>query len=529
MTDPAPTFSVEVLGFPPGADPEELAKSVSECFGISVEEGRRMVVKAPLRVKKNAAPDVTQKLVRQLRKLGADVLVRNERTGEERTYRVGDTSKGTISSGEIPMARREVVTPVVANPNAPPPDDTLPSEEDEAPAEAAPVIHVMSAAREPISTPLPPMSLPTITEKAENAADSNRRISRPSDPSEGPRSGKPASRQLISAPPPSGPASGPGAPVSVPPASAAKLDFCASCSRPVDKGETCAKCGWNNATKERVCRQCKGKLSIVSAVSQRPWLVGLVLVASMGLAAVGFLLFGPLFAAAFLALGAAGALVGDALSLRQICKQCKVALYSARLQKEESQRFTTARSKSIFAALLCAGITAGFAALTSYSGPVLSGSSYGVAWRLPIPRAHNERGDLVSMIKTPAGMKRVRVEYAARPYLGGVTYHLSHVQYTEPSGSTEADRDAVEAALKQIVEVVYSGSVAGAIEAAGEGREVSFTGTFRDKKVFGRLRGIQVEHDLLFVGVTSGDEEDVSAPAARQFLGSLVVERDGAK
>ncbi len=90
MTDLETSFTVEVLRFREGADPEALAESVSSFFGISLEEGRRLVSKAPIRVKRGASPEITQRLVKQLRKLGAEVLVRNEQTGEERTYALKD-------------------------------------------------------------------------------------------------------------------------------------------------------------------------------------------------------------------------------------------------------------------------------------------------------------------------------------------------------------------------------------------------------------------------------------------------------
>src|SRR5262245_24277111 len=170
MTSPPPTFSVEVLGFPNEADPEALAGSVSTVFGISIEEGRRLVGKAPLRVKRNAPPDVTQKLVRQLRKLGADVLVRNEVTGEERTYRIEDLPGGRAPAASSPDGAapqlRAVVRPVVPDPDAPPPDDTLPSEDDEAPFEAAPAVRVLMASGESISEPGLPDELAAISEKA---------------------------------------------------------------------------------------------------------------------------------------------------------------------------------------------------------------------------------------------------------------------------------------------------------------------------------------------------------------------------
>ena len=60
MSDPDTTFTVEVLGFTSEADPEALAGSVSEFFGISLEEGRRLVKKRPIRVKRKASAAVAR-------------------------------------------------------------------------------------------------------------------------------------------------------------------------------------------------------------------------------------------------------------------------------------------------------------------------------------------------------------------------------------------------------------------------------------------------------------------------------------
>src|SRR5262245_23286490 len=82
------SFSVEVLGFPRAADPEAVVRAVGASFRIPLEEARRLVQQAPITVKRGAPPSATQVLVNQLLELGADVSVRNDQTGVEKTYRV---------------------------------------------------------------------------------------------------------------------------------------------------------------------------------------------------------------------------------------------------------------------------------------------------------------------------------------------------------------------------------------------------------------------------------------------------------
>lgn len=479
MTDVESTYSVEVLGFSAEADPEELAASVSRFFGISLEEGRRLVGKAPIRVKRNAAPDVAQQLVRQLLKLGADVVVRNEQSGDERTYRVPERKPAR--------------------------DSTVPAESVRA-AEAAP-----RSKKTGRTSSSPDSGSPSGERDSFEPAP---RSSQPFGPVSGPR--PPAT---LSLPPPSSPLLG-AAPVS------AKIDFCGSCTRPVDKGETCTRCGWNNARKVRSCRQCKRPLVVVSAVTHKPAVLGAIAIASCVISVALFFLFGGVVAAALLSLCAGASLLVDALTLRHACKSCAVAVYSEKLQKEEAARLRIARGKSLSLAIACAAIMGGFLAVTSFSGRTLSSSAFGIAWTLPIPWTHDQVGSEVASIRVPAGERRMRVQFAERPYVGGATYSLAHLQYSHPAGPAEPDKPGLEAAMKQVVEVVYAGTLSGPAEPAGDSLEVAFSGTFHGKKVFGRMRGTQYEHDLLFVVVSAPSEEDTRGPSVQQFLSSVAVARE---
>lgn len=518
MGDSETTFSVEVKGFPPDADPEVVSASISGFFGISLEEGRRLVRKAPIRVKRGATPEVTQRLVRQLRKLGADVTVRNEQSGEERVYRAGDP-RGSVDPERDPLS-----PPSSKN-------NTLPSEDGDAPLqEKAPRVDVLSAGDVPIAGEAGADEAASDGAEAgadgaaaspgaaeEGAADAAAGpVSAPASAPVSPRRSGPG----MSLPPPSSPILG------MPAQSAAKLDFCGSCSRPVDKGETCARCGWSNVTKERHCRQCKKKLSIVSAISRKPAIVGLFAIGCIAAFAAGFVLFGMAAGAGAAAFVATLAFVADGFTLRYACRSCTVAVYTERLQKEETGRLRTARGKSLVAGALCLVAAGGFFAGTGVSGRTLSASSYGFAWSVRVPSTHSSIGSEIGQVKVPTGTKRVRVQYAERPYIGGATYYLAHLQYTYPAGPVEPDRAGLEAALRQVVATVFVGNVTGDVTPSGESLQVSFTGTFHGKPVTGRLRATQYEHDMVFVGLSAANPGDAAALPADQLFGSLEVQRE---
>jgi hypothetical protein len=534
MTDLETSFTVEVLGFREGADPEALAEAVSGFFGISMEDGRRLVRKAPVRVKRGASAEITQRLVKQLRKLGADVLVRNEQTGDERTYRSTD--------GSAPSRR--------SLPQGAPPEETLESDPGDPPPEEAPAVEVAPppARAEEGAEDAPPAEDADTAEPAEGALDDLAAASAPGertspsapdeirgaapDDVDSGRTSLPLSPRRsssgVSLPPSSSPGLAPPASpiLSLPPPSTSKLDFCAACKAPVDKGETCSRCGWNNAEKERHCRQCKRKLSVVSAMSRSAALTG---VAALGAVAIGGALLAMLGAGAGvagLALGGCLAFVADGFTVRYACKVCTVAVVSERLQKEEEGRLRTARTKSLGVAVLCGVVAAGLIAATGFSERALSDSSYGISWSLPLPRLNTHLGTDLASIRIPTGNKKIRISFAERPYVGGPAFFLTHVQTTHPAAAVQRDPAGLEASIKQVVEVYFQGSLSGKIEPAGDGVQATFTGTFHGKPVHGYLRGMQHEHDMMIVGVTSGSPGDVADADNRAVLGRVVVQRD---
>lgn len=567
MTASDTSFTVEVLGFPADADPEQLAASVAEFFGIPLEEGRRLVKKRPIRVKRNAPASVAQQLVKQLRRLGADVLVRNEQTGEERAYHAKGAKSGAKDKDGEPTSSRESVpdgsagpaprvVPSIAPPSsraedeaaeealaegAPEPlEDTLNSEDGDAPKEPVPSVEVVSAPREaPVSEP---RATPTSGPRAPISSE-------PGEPSSGPVPSSPRARAASepgdrapadresgdparASSPTTGRASGaslppPSAPiVGLPQASTGKLDFCGSCNRPLEKGDVCTRCGWSNGEKVRHCRTCKKKLVLVSGVTRRKTVVVLLGVASLVVAAGVYVLFGPFLA--FSALGVCGALVfvGDAASLRYACKTCTVAVYTERLQKEETARIGVAKRKAFALAGACGVLAIGLFAGSSSSARSISDTSYGFAWTLAVPGTHSRLTSEVTPIALPAGSKRMRVQYAERPYLGGPTYFLTHVQYTYPAGSAELDKPALIALAKQTIEGYFAGRVNGSIESAGDSVQASFTGTFHNRAITGRLRATQYEHDMVIVAAVSPNPADLQESSVEQLLGSLTVQRD---
>lgn len=571
MSDPATSFTIEVLGFPGDADPEAVAASLAEFFGIPVEDARRLVRKVPVRVKRRASTSVTQQLVRQLRKLGADVLVRNEQTDEERTYRAADAPPAR--PGAEPEPEPEPLHAVA------PPEDTLESEDANAPPETRPRVEVVvpgargvltgvpaaidpddpvsspgasapgggapasgpggppSGPEEaPVSGPLPaaprvpamsapgrlrtPMSLPLGEARSSSPSlPGAARASSPSSPGDA-RSSDQVAVPKISLPPPSQPFG------SVPPPSRASLAYCGSCKGPIEKGEICQRCGWSTAEKQRHCRQCKKKLALVSNVSRSPVLLAAIAAGAIAMGAAALVLFGALAGLGALLFGVTLGFLGDGLTLRWACKSCTVAVYSERLQKEEEARLGAARRRSIAVAAASGVAAIALVVLPAGAKRTLAAASFGVAWSVEVPSTHGHVDSEVTMLKVPSGTRRARVQWAEKTLFSGRTYFLINMQYSYPAGPADPDKPGLQATIEQVVAVVFNGSLGAPPTPAGESLEASFTGTFHGKPVSGRLRGAQYDHDMLIVAVTAGSASDLQDEPVTAYLTNVAVQRD---
>lgn len=544
MSEPAPSFSVEVTGFPSDSDLDVVAASFAEVFGISIEDGQRLVRKVPVRVKRNASPEMTRQLVRQLRQLGAEVRVRNEQTHEERTFRSDD---GSISQ-LVPVTHPAAAEPARRSPpDEAPPEDTLESEDANAPPESPPRVEVV------MPRAVPGAALAAAAERAQEPADlpavSSQRIPRPprlpaAPPSNRPRTppsvplgearsaspsqpgeqGVPRGPVGISVPPPSQPLPS-VPPPTVPPPGRASLQACASCKSPVDKGDVCSRCGWSNADKLRRCRTCKKKLVLCSNITKSPVLVAAVAAGSIAMGAAALLIFGPLAGVAGLALGVCLGFVGDSLTLRYACETCTVAVVSERLQAEERTRLSAARRRSAAIAIGCGAAALAFGALPAGSSKTLAATSFGMAWSVQVPSGHGRIDGEMAMLQVPPGAKRARVQWAEKSFLAGKTYFLATLQYTYPEGPAQPDKAGLQATIKQLVEVEFTGSLTGPLVADGESFRADFQGTFHGKPVSGRIRGTQYDHDMVLVAVTAPAAAELQDAGVDAFLASVAVER----
>lgn len=567
MSEPAPSFSVEVTGFPSDSDPDVVAASFAEVFGISIEDGQRLVRKVPVRVKRNASSEMTRQLVRQLRQLGAEVRVRNEQTHEERTFRSDDGSISQLVPVTHPAAAEPARRPP---PDEAPPEDTLESEDANAPPESPPRVEIVTPATIPAAAPAEePADLPVASSRSiprpprmPGSSPSGRlrtpqsvpfgevrsmsssqpgeprvtvasspgeaRTSAPSHPGEGRvpissqtgEQGAPRAPMGVSIPPPSQPLV-----ASIPPPSRTALQACASCKSPVEKGDTCSRCGWSNADKLRRCRTCKKKLVLCSNISKSPMLVAAVAAGAIAMGAAGLLIFGALAGVAGLALGVCLGFVGDSLTLRYACETCTVAVVSERLQTEEQTRLSAARRRSAAIAIGCGAAALAFGALPAGSSKTLAATSFGMAWSVQVPSGHGRIDGEVAMLQVPPGVKRARVQWAEKSFLKGKTYFLATLQYTHPEGPAEPDKAGLQATIKQLVEVEFTGTLAGPPVADGESFRADFQGTFHGKPVFGRIRGTQYDHDMVLVAVTAPAAAELQDAGVDAFFASVAVER----
>jgi hypothetical protein len=501
MTEPVePTFTVEVQGFPHAADPAELVAQVSVFFGIPHEQAQQMVAQTPIRVKRNAPPAAAQVLVGQLLELGADVCVRNEQTGDEMAYSAGErpAAPPTPASGAIPSA------PISSSPASPSPQTPgVPG----MPLTGAGALAAAMAAR-----------------KAKRDAPDSGASSVPAPPV--------PFVPLSSAPPPDplSPSIAPTASDSPEPAPQALLAPCPACTRPTEKGGICGRCGWDQATKSRVCRQCQGKLELTSAPRLRRGLaisaiVG-ALVPGMGLFAL-YGAFGPILP---IALAVGGVLLWDGLTTRYRCAKCNLDVGADRLQKKERNAILAVRSKSILtAALLFAG---GLATplFYDYSTPQISLSSFGIGCTVQLPRSYQAQAKQDQrQAKLKGETKRVQVLHGTPTYLPGPTYVLAYAQVAVFGQEAQIDQATLDAFSKDAATALLEGgSLAdpkpGSFSGARLVTEGKLTGSSQGAKVSGYMRALLFEHDVFFIAVVSS-----SGDVDRALLDKLELDRSNKK
>jgi hypothetical protein len=481
MSHPDPTtFSVDVLAFPGAADEAQLASSIAAAFGIPDDDARRLVASAPVAVKKGADAETTREIAKVLLGLGAEICIRNERTGEERIHHSSSIPPDPISS----------LAP--GRPSRPPP-----SSQSRAPGAPS---HAPAARSDP---PRPHGDRP--------------RSSFPP-PSEAPDSAAilaAAARRISSKPP--------------------ALDVCAACSRRIDKGEDCASCGWSNQHKRRSCRECHRDLSVVSdlwpgraaagdLVRRKLPIVALpVLVLGCAAAALHFHGTYPAAMLLVLPLAIAFVIVGGATALR--CVPCRRKVETFQLQLSERKQVSAARRRWFLAALLSSLVGVGMTAPLFAARSPLHVDSFGIGWTATTPWSHRTLERRTAVVQGQWGPARFTIHRALNPSFEVRGYYLLHTMLPEKA-DPGGDPAAFEALLQRAVDAAAPGAKLGPTEvvqvAAGRARDGALAGTLDGRPIAGRARALVVERDVVVVMFVS----DAGAPAATaglSFLESLTA------
>ena len=109
-------YRLELLGFRDVAD-DVASRSLAKAFGIGIDEAARWVSSAPVKVRSNVDVETASEYAGALVRIGADVLVRNNETGDEKVYRGRDVpvtapnAKSPFSSHAPPTNPQSAITP----------------------------------------------------------------------------------------------------------------------------------------------------------------------------------------------------------------------------------------------------------------------------------------------------------------------------------------------------------------------------------------------------------------------------------
>lgn len=444
------TFSVGVLGFPGAGDREQLVADIAASFGIASEDAARLVDSAPVVVKRGVAADSTKALVKQLLELGADVSVRNDATGAEKRYLQ---------------------------------EQVAPTEQAEVAAEPTDREKAMSGAP-------PPLSGAAALAAAMLA-----------------RGGGPPKAKSIPPPPDTGVAPDEIPPVTAPPVigleTQKSLEMCGSCQRPVEQGEVCTRCGWHNAKKKRVCRSCKGELELTGIGAVPKGLIALAVLVGVAGAAGATFLGGPLLAPAPLIAAVAIVFFAAGARVDVRCSKCKTPVGIDRLQEKERVPYKLARVKLFAAGAALLLPPLGLPVVASYSAPVLEGSSFGIGWKLPVPRTHRDLYRETHPIRVPDGPMDTLSAMRAEPsYFGSTIYLLGSIRIAK----VPAKGIDLETLLKEAGKSLFEGEASAIHDAQGKGKrtlEATVRGRYHGAPVVADLRATDFESDVAFIAVIS--------------------------
>lgn len=109
-------YRLELLGFRDVAD-DVASRSLAKAFGIGIDEAERWVSSAPVKVRSNVDVETASEYAGALVRIGADVLVRNNETGDEKVYRGRDlpvtapNAQSPFSSHAPPTNPQSAITP----------------------------------------------------------------------------------------------------------------------------------------------------------------------------------------------------------------------------------------------------------------------------------------------------------------------------------------------------------------------------------------------------------------------------------
>lgn len=528
------TFSVEVLTFSSGPEDEILVRSVSDAFGIGFEDALGIVQRAPIRVKRGADGAMTKQLVGQLMTLGADVRIRNEQTGDEKTYKA--SLSGAASIPPVAISSPMPLTSVFPRPAKDSARITGDPGPDSSPISSllrpgVPLVHAVTIKTSPegtagenddrISEPGPPSPV----RAADRRASSPGVDRQPSSPGVNRQPSLPGvTRQ------PSNPG---GDRISEPlPISQSKqpdIAMCASCSRRTEKGSNCAFCGWSNIDSKRYCRQCKKP--IIAASSWTSSQAGGILIAALAAGAVGLWFFGALGGAAAVSLVVGAGIAANGAFTSYRCAPCKLSINEAlTLDSREERALRRARSKYYVFGAFFVVLSVGLLVPLTRSTSMLI-DSFDVAWRATPPRTHTKIENKLFTVKTDLGSLRLVTRVSDNPRLSIRTYLLGQIAL--PTGfATKLDDAGLERVMRQAIEAAVPGSKVGPSEPLRRhdvpGRQGTFEATIDGQAMTGKARVHYFNDEIVLLLFTATSAEAAADSSGTDYLDSLVIERPAA-